>query len=139
MSTDHAMPRQNFAAGEAIFQEGGFGDVAYVVQIGQVEIAKTNAKGKRTVLGYIGNGGMFGEMALIDGRPRMAAATAVKPTTCLIIRRDVFEHKLEAADPFVKGLLRILVRNLRSVADEMNIDPAAPKPAAAKPVTPPTA
>ena len=120
------MQRQNFAVGEVIFAEGGFGDVAYVVQIGQVEIAKISANGERKVLGYIGNGGMFGEMALIDGRPRMASATAVKPTTCLVIRRDIFERKLEAADPFVKGLLRILVRNLRSVADDIEPSPATP-------------
>jgi len=131
MTTD-VMPRQNFEIGDVIFPEGGFGDVAYVVQIGQVEIAKTTAKGERKVLGYIGNGGMFGEMALIDGRPRMASATAVKPTTCLIIRRDIFERKLDAADPFVKGLLRILVRNLRSVADDL-------APDAASPVSPPAA
>ena len=112
------MPRQTFGPGEAIFQEGMIGDVAYVVQEGEVEIAKTTSKNRRRVLGFIRNGGMFGEMALIDGKPRMAAATATKPTTCLIIRRDVFEKKLNAADPFVKGLLRILVRNVRSMADE---------------------
>ncbi len=112
------MPRQTFSPGEEIFREGGIGDVAYVVQDGEVEITKTTSKNKRKVLGYIRNGGMFGEMALIDGKPRMADATATKTTTCLIIRRDVFEKKVTAADPFVKGLLRILVRNVRSMADE---------------------
>lgn len=118
MAADQVMPRQNFAAGEVIFPEGGIGDVAYVVQEGEVEIAKTSAKNERKVLGYIRAGGMFGEMALIDGKPRMAGATATKATTCLIIKRDVFERKLTAADPFVKGLLRILVRNVRSMAGE---------------------
>lgn len=112
------MPRQTFDAGEDIFREGGIGDVAYVVQEGEIEIAKTTSKNQRKVLGFIRNGGMFGEMALIDGKPRMADARATKVTTCLIIRRDVFEKKLNAADPFVKGLLRILVRNVRSMADE---------------------
>lgn len=118
MTTDSVMPRQNFAAGEEIFKEGMIGDVAYVVQEGEVEIAKTTSKNARKVLGFIRNGGMFGEMALIDGKPRMASATATKPTTCLIIRRDVFEKKVTGADPFVKGLLRILVRNVRSMADD---------------------
>lgn len=115
---DQIMPRQTFAAGEEIFKEGAIGDVAYVVHEGEVEIAKTTSKNERKVLGYIRNGGMFGEMALIDGKPRMAHATAIKATTCQIIRRDIFEKKVTAADPFIKGLLRILVRNVRSMADE---------------------
>jgi CRP-like cAMP-binding protein len=118
MTGDAIMPRQTFAAGEAIFQEGMIGDVAYVVQDGEVEIAKISTKNVRKVLGFIRNGGMFGEMALIDGKPRMASATATKTTTCLVIKRDIFEKKVSAADPFVKGLLRILVRNVRSMADE---------------------
>lgn len=117
-TAEQVMPRQTFSAGEEIFGEGGIGDVAYVVQDGEVEIAKTTSNNKRKVLGYIRNGGMFGEMALIDGKPRMAGARATKTTTCLIVRRDIFEKKLNAADAFVKGLLRILVRNVRSMADE---------------------
>jgi CRP/FNR family cyclic AMP-dependent transcriptional regulator len=111
--------RQTFAKGEVIFHEGAIGDVAYVVEDGEVEIARTTSKSrKRRVLGIITRGGMFGEMALIDGAPRMADATALQPTTCMTIRRDLFERKLAAADPFLKGLIRIFVRNIRSMGDE---------------------
>ncbi len=121
MAQDEAptLPRQTFAAGEVIFREGMIGDVAYVVHEGEVEIARNSAKKKeRKVLGVIKKGGMFGEMALVDGKPRMADATALKETTCMIIRREMFEKKLDAADPFVKGMIRIFVRNIRSMADD---------------------
>jgi hypothetical protein len=58
-----------------------------------------------------------------------------QPATLLVIRRDVFEKKLNAADPFVKGLLRILVRNVRSLADDVGPAPAAET--AADPASPP--
>ncbi|HEX9461723.1 MAG TPA: cyclic nucleotide-binding domain-containing protein [Alphaproteobacteria bacterium] len=113
------MPKQTFAAGDVIFREGMIGDVAYVVQEGEVEIVRTQAKSQaRKVLGIIRKGGMFGEMALVDGKPRMADAVAMKETTCMVVKRDVFERKFESADPFIKGLIRIFVRNIRSLADE---------------------
>lgn len=113
------MPRQSFAAGEVIFREGMIGDVAYVVQEGEVEIVRTQSKSQaRKVLGIIRKGGMFGEMALVDGKPRMADAVALKETTCMIVKRDLFERKLESADPFIKGMIRIFVRNIRSMAED---------------------
>jgi CRP/FNR family transcriptional regulator, cyclic AMP receptor protein len=84
-----------------------------VVETGAVEIAIGKGE-ERKVLGTIGNGGMFGEMALIDDAPRMAEAVAIKDTTCLIVAKDKFREKLGRADPFIKGLLRILVRNVRA-------------------------
>jgi CRP/FNR family cyclic AMP-dependent transcriptional regulator len=110
------VPTITFSPGQTVFPEGGIGDVAYVVQTGEIEIAR-KVKGERKVLGIIQNGGMFGEMALIDGAPRMAEAVALKETHCLIIKREVFDNKLKNADPFIKGLLRIMVRNVRSMAD----------------------
>ena len=115
-STEEVMPRAIFEQGEQIFPEGAFGNLAYVVVTGQVEIAR-NVKGQRKVLGIIRSGGVFGEMALIDGKPRMAEAKAVQKTVCSVIRRDVFEQKIKGADPFIRGLLRVLVENVRSMAD----------------------
>jgi len=111
------LPQQTFPAGEVIFREGMIGDVAYVVHEGEVEISRTGPKGRK-VLGIIRRGGMFGEMALVDGKPRMADATATKETTCMIIRRQMFLKKLESSDPFIKGMIRIFVRNIRSMANE---------------------
>ena len=55
------------------------------------------------MLGTIRDGGMFGEMALIDAAPRMADAIAAKDTTCLIVPKDKFREKL--------------VRNVRAVTE----------------------
>ncbi len=112
------MPRLRFEAGKPIFREGDPGDRAYVVEAGEVAIVRT-VKGETQVLGTIGKGGMFGEMALVDGQPRMADAIPSQETTCFVITRDVLLKKLEGADPFMKALTRVLVRSVRAMAPKI--------------------
>lgn len=110
--------RKVFYAGDRIFKEGEPGDRAYIVEKGMIEIFKL-VDGKEIVLGTINKGGIFGEMALIDNAPRMAGARAVQQTTLVIISRDTFEMKLAKADPFVRGLINIFVKNLRRMGQEL--------------------
>lgn len=110
---ESVLQRQVVQAGTSIFKEGEEGNMAYVVQSGEVEIFRM-ADGKEVVLGRVGQGGIFGEMALIDSKPRMAGARASKGSTIIIVTREMFEEKLKKTDPFVRGLLNILVGQIRS-------------------------
>ncbi len=103
--------------GEKVFADGDVGECAYVVQDGMIEIVKGHP-GEEVVLGTIEKGGIFGEMALIDDQPRMAAARAVTPATLIVITRMTFQKKMARCDPFVKGLLGIFVKNIRRMVDE---------------------
>ncbi len=104
------------AEGTSVFNEGDIGDRAYVVQDGIIEIIRAGHDGAETILGTVEKGGIFGEMALIDDQPRMATARAVVSTTVISVPRDVFSQKLAKCDPFIRGLLGIFVRNIRSMA-----------------------
>lgn len=110
------LERKGFGPNEMIFREGDPGNVAYVIQAGSVEIFRSRADGD-DVLGTVGPGGIFGEMALIDDKPRMASARSIDQTTVIVISRMTFRKKLEKTDPFVRGLLNIMVGNIRSIAD----------------------
>ena len=88
------------AGNTPIFREGDPGNVVHVVQSGSVEICKTEDGDKKKILGVIGRGGTFGEMALIDSEPRMASATAIS----LVIPHQVFQDKLASADSFIIAL-----------------------------------
>ena len=110
--TDNILQRQTYQAGERIFKQGDEGNMAYVVQSGEVEIVK-EIDGVETVLGTIGQGGIFGEMALIDSQPRMALARCKKGSTIIVITRAMFEQKLNKTDPFIRGLINILVGHIR--------------------------
>ncbi len=111
--------RKQFMAGEYILQEGTIGTRAYLVESGTVEISHGHGDSKRT-LSRIGPGGIFGELALIDGQGRSADAKAVTDTVCLVIPQDVFRDKLEKSDPFIRALIRIMCRNLRSMNDKLD-------------------
>ena len=112
--------RRSFAANEIIFNDGEPGRAAYVVESGRVEISKPVPNGSHPlILGYIGSGGIFGEMALIDNRPRMARARALEPTTLIVITEAALGKKLSKSDPFVRGLLSIFVRNIRSLTEKL--------------------
>ncbi|MBL4721523.1 MAG: cyclic nucleotide-binding domain-containing protein [Alphaproteobacteria bacterium] len=103
-----------FLVDDPIFREGDPGNAAYIVKKGNVQIWKME-DGEKRILGNIGRGGVFGEMALVDSQPRMASATAVEPTTCLIITDRSFREKLDSADAFIVALLRIFCRNIRAM------------------------
>ena len=113
--SDTILQRQTYQAGNRIFKEGDEGNIAYVVESGEVEIFKT-VDGVETVLGTVGKGGIFGEMALIDSQPRMAGARAKKGSTVVLVSRAMFEQKLNKADPFIKGLLNIFVQHIRTLS-----------------------
>jgi CRP-like cAMP-binding protein len=132
MVQDRVLERKVFQAGEIIFKEGDEGLRAYVVQAGGVEIFKIKDE-KRVVLGIVGPGGIFGEMALIDDVPRMAYAAAVDVTTVILISRQMLAEKLSKADPFLRGLINVFASNLRSIA-QRNIVDDFPHPG--KPATP---
>ncbi len=89
------------------------GDCAFIINQGLVEITKKSGR-RSVVLDRVGVQGIFGEMAMIDAKPRSATATALETTQCLVIKNKVLRQKIDKADPFLRALLRIMVRNLRS-------------------------
>jgi CRP/FNR family transcriptional regulator, cyclic AMP receptor protein len=101
-----------------VFREHETGQEAFVVKSGQVEILKTvseNGQTREVSLGVLGQGTMFGEMALIDNKPRMASARAYQgPLSVLVISQSQFNAMLEPVNPFVKKLLEILANHVRA-------------------------
>ncbi len=108
---------RNYKAGQIIFREREIGDMAFVVKSGNVEIIKQGEDDKEIAIGTVGQGGMFGEMALIDDKPRMASAMAVdEGTTVMLVTREMFDRKMSKADPFIRGLLNILADHVRKMS-----------------------
>lgn len=108
------LSRKTYAPDTPIFRQGDPGNAAYVVQKGKIEIWTTENDQKK-VLGTVGAGGIFGEMALIDNSERMASATAVEPSVCIMVPERVFQEKMADADSFIVALLRIFCSNIRSM------------------------
>ena len=103
-------------AGEVIFREGDPGDLMYLVGEGSVKISKSGRGGQQETLGFIKSGNFFGEMALLDGEPRSAMATAAEPTLLGTVDEPTFQHILELAPSRLHmNFLRSVSERLRSV------------------------
>jgi CRP-like cAMP-binding protein len=101
-------PPASYAAGEVIFSEGDKGDNMYVIRSGEVEIERD---GK--IVEMLSAGGIFGEMALIDGSPR--AATARAKTACEVapITERSFLFLVHETPFFAIAVMRALAERLR--------------------------
>ncbi len=108
--------RQTIGAGSFVFREGEPANCAYIVQSGQVDIVKQDET-DFIVLATIPQGGIFGEMALIDDAPRMAGARMAVGGTLIVVNRSTFEDKMAKSDPFVRTLLRIFVDTIRRLQE----------------------
>jgi CRP-like cAMP-binding protein/FixJ family two-component response regulator len=110
--------RKTFVSGQVIFKEGDRGDQAYVVERGSIDIIKV-VDGARVVLGTIGPNGIFGEMALIDNQPRMAAAVAAEETVCMLIPKEALRAQIGKTPDLVILVLETLLQDIRRMGKEL--------------------
>src|SRR6202142_341025 len=96
-----------------IFQEGDPGDGVYFVKDGLVAISSPVGANARRVFSQLGPGEIFGEMAVIEQRPRSATATAVKNTAVYFLPRGEILSLLERSPGLAFGLLQQISHRLR--------------------------
>lgn len=83
--------RENFSEGDVILKQDAEGDTMYIIAEGQVEIS-VQAKGKSRLAIYLGEGQVFGEVALLDYGSRSATVTADEDGTVVFsVSRDGFD------------------------------------------------
>ena len=116
-----------YQAGEVIVQENDFGETAYIIGEGRVEVSK-ELGGRKVHLAYLGPGETFGEMSMIDEKPRSATVTAVSEIVVSEIRRDDFFNSFQTDPKVALALLKVLFERLRE-ADAMilQLQRAAPQ------------
>ncbi len=113
---------QNVKMGDRVFDEFDKGDAAFFVVLGHIEIFKT-INNKDVIIGTVREGGMFGEMALIDNRRRLASARAVDgDARLMVISHDLFKQKLSNLAPFQRALIKVLSDHVRSVVDTLSTE-----------------
>jgi CRP-like cAMP-binding protein len=108
-ATQHRLP-QHCPLNKIIMKEGEAGVFMYVVLSGRVAISI-----KSKIVEWVGPGGLFGEMALVDQSPR--AATAIAETDCdlLSINRGDFLTMVKTNPVFVVSLLKAAADRLRDM------------------------
>ncbi|HEV7370217.1 Crp/Fnr family transcriptional regulator [Arenibaculum sp.] len=104
------------APGSVIFQKGDPGDGMMAVIRGRVKICSHSADGKELVLNIVNKGGLFGEIALLDGEPRTADAVALEEADLLVLRRAQFLPFLSERPDLALRLIAVLCKRLRQTS-----------------------
>ncbi len=87
---DGLVTRVEVRGGTRLVTEGGRGQEMFIVIDGEAEVS---SEGR--VLGHIGAGGFFGEMAMLDRGPRSATVTAVDDMDVLVVGQDGFNSLVD--------------------------------------------
>ncbi len=114
------LDRLRIPVGGLVFREGEAGDCAYVVEVGAVEITALR-NGQQVLVARLGEGELFGEMALIDGQVRSATARAAADSTLVVVQRDQVADKIESADPVLRLFLSVILQRLRRANKLMDL------------------
>jgi CRP-like cAMP-binding protein len=105
-----------FARGDQVIREGEQSDGLFVVVDGEVSVSRKNAE-----LARLGAGSHFGEMALLNQRPRSATVTATQPSRLLVLERASFNDLLQSDAPTACKFLYKLAQTLSLRLDDANI------------------
>ncbi len=97
--------------GTVLFHEGAPGEEMYIIQSGKVKISR-RIRGVEKTLATLEKGEFFGEMAILNDKPRSAAAETIEDCEMLVIDRKTF-------DALIRGNAEIAVRFIKRLADRL--------------------
>ena len=103
--------------GEHLFQKGDPGDALYGVISGRMVMCVTGSHGREIIFNIMEPGEVFGEIALLDGRPRTADARATISTSLITIQRRDFIRFLEPEPAVSIHFVRLVCQRLRQTSE----------------------
>lgn len=119
---DHLLSRarlESYRARQEIFHKGSPALGVLAVLKGSVRISSIGPDGDQVILNLIGEGEVFGEIALLDGKERTADATAATECELLLIDRRDFVPLLHANPDLAVRLLSVLCDRLRRTTEQV--------------------
>lgn len=111
---------RDFKAGTVLFEEGQPGDYMYVITRGDVEIRRKVGETER-VLAVLPAGEFFGEMAILNARPRSATAVVRTDSRLLVIEGSTFEAMLRARPEIALRIIKALATRLENANQHVEL------------------
>jgi len=93
------------------------GDTLFIIIQGKVKVTSFSENGKEVIFSILNEGDFFGDMSLLDGKPRSASVIAIEESELCLLRREEFNHLIEKHPGIALKLLKELTSRLRK-ADE---------------------
>ncbi len=112
MTTGDRDIRRHVPAGTEIFREGDVGFCAYIIESGRVQVS-TEKNGETVVLAHREVGDIFGEMAIVDRKPRSATITAIADCELLVVSEEQLAYRLQTLDPILKMVFGVILERFR--------------------------
>ena len=103
--------------GSYLFMQSESADAAYLVWGGAIAIVLSSADGRELVINELRRGDCLGELGLLTGQPRSAAALASVDSEVLVMPKNAFWAVLDAAPAVVQRLLQMTASRLRSSSE----------------------
>ena len=112
------MKKKIYKKYDFIFNEGTYGDSAYMIDFGKVGIISlTNQNDKRKLIATLKKDDIFGEMGLIDNKVRTATAIALEETQVSVISKKTFDYLLKHDPLALRPLIKVLSHRLRNTTN----------------------
>ncbi len=89
------------------------GDTLFILKNGQVKVSIVSEEGREVILSLLGPGSVFGELSLLDGKPRSANVVATEETDLLMLRRADFLQLIYKTPQIATALLAELATRMR--------------------------
>ena len=105
-------------SGTNIFAKGDRGTSLFAIGAGTVKISVPSVKGRDAVFNVLGKGAIFGEIALLDGHPRTADATAITDCELCVVERQDFLPVVREEPEIALRLIEILCSRLRRTTEQ---------------------
>ena len=116
--SESCTPRK-YPKNSMIILEEEFGDIVFIIIQGTVKITRVNDEGKEVILSLLGPGEIFGEMAILDGEPRSADATAIEDCILFKINQRDFSQVLSIQNGVMISIIKILTKRLRETTQKV--------------------
>ena len=105
--------RKRIDAKEVLFRRGDLGNDFYFLLSGGVKVSTLSREGQEVIFDVLVAGDFFGEISLIDAKPRTGTVTALVPSILFVLSKDSFLELLEQNASIGLQLLKVLAGRLR--------------------------
>ena len=107
------METETFRKGDVIIEKGSDGTCAYIVESGKVEVSDL-VNNEKAILAILGEKQIFGEMGLVEDKPRSATVTAIEDVRLAVLGRDNFNELFEKNPKVLLPIIKSLFERLRT-------------------------
>jgi CRP/FNR family transcriptional regulator, cyclic AMP receptor protein len=104
---------RSYPKGAIILSEGDIGDSLYAIGSGKVKVYIGDSDGREIILKLLGPGDFFGELSVIDKRPRSASVITIEPSTFRILSERAFEECISRMPSIAKHIMQGLAHRVR--------------------------